>query len=81
MRVGWARSGESVGETQTPLCQLQFNSSLRVEFQSARVTSNRGLILVRERGAALTSRLQWFETEMPAQEDNLAGLAALNRAS
>jgi hypothetical protein len=32
-----------------------------------------------ERGAALTSRLQSFETELLTQEDNLAGLAALNR--
>jgi len=29
--------------------------------------------------AALTSRLQSFETEVLTQEDNLAGLAALNR--
>jgi len=32
-----------------------------------------------ERGAALTSRLRSFETELLTQEDNLAGLAALNR--
>ena len=32
-----------------------------------------------ERGAALTSRLQSFETEVLTQEGNLAGLAALNR--
>jgi hypothetical protein len=32
-----------------------------------------------ERGAALTSRLQSFETELLAQEGNLAGLATLNR--
>ena len=31
------------------------------------------------RGAALTSRLQSFETELLAQEENLAGLAAINR--
>jgi Transposase DDE domain group 1 len=31
------------------------------------------------RGEALTSRLQSFETEVLTQEDNLAGLAALNR--
>jgi hypothetical protein len=136
-----------VGETQTRPFQLSFNSSLRVEFQGARVTSDVGLILVRElderlglsalmerhlidsrrgknvqlplsdllrqssysrlagyedvndavrlsqdptfrligsrkiweRGAALTSRLQSFETEVLTQEENLAGLAALNR--
>jgi hypothetical protein len=32
-----------------------------------------------ERGAALTSRLQSFETELLTQAENLAGLAALNR--
>ena len=33
-----------------------------------------------DRGAALTSRLQTFETEMLAEEQNFAGLARLNRA-
>ena len=32
-----------------------------------------------ERGAALTSRLQSFETELLTQEENLAGLGAINR--
>jgi len=32
-----------------------------------------------ERGAALTSRLQSFETEMLAEEENFAGLARINR--
>jgi hypothetical protein len=32
-----------------------------------------------EREVALTSRLQSFETEVLTQEENLAGLAALNR--
>ena len=32
-----------------------------------------------EGGAALTSRLQSFETELLAQEENFAGLAAINR--
>jgi len=126
---------------------LSFNSSLKVDFQGSRVTSDGGLVLVRElderlglselmerhlsdsrrgkniqlpladllrqsiysrlagyedvndaarlsqdptfrligsrkiweRGAALTSRLQSFETEVLTQADNLAGLAALNR--
>ena len=136
-----------MGETQNRPFQLSFNSSLKVDFQGARVTSDGGLILVRElderlglsvlierhlidsrrgkniqlpladllrqsiysrlagyedvndaarlsqdptfrligskkileRGAALTSRLQSFETGVLTQEDNLAGLAALNR--
>ena len=32
-----------------------------------------------ERGAALTSRVHSFETELLTQNDNLAGLAAINR--
>jgi hypothetical protein len=135
-----------VGETQNRPFQLSFNSSLKVDFQGSRVTSDGGLVLVRElderlgfgelivrhladprgknsqlpladllrqsvysrlagyedlndaerlsqdptfrligsrkiweRGAALTSRWQSFETELLTQADNLAGLAALNR--
>ena len=135
-----------MGETQNRAFQLSFNSSLKVDFQGSRVTSDGGLVLVRElderlgfeelierhladtrgkntqlpladllrqsvysrlagyedlndaerlsqdptfrligsrkiweRGAALTSRLQSFETELLTQADNLAGLAALNR--
>jgi hypothetical protein len=37
-----------VGETQEQPFQLSFNSSLRVDFQGARVTSDGGLLLVRE---------------------------------
>jgi hypothetical protein len=135
-----------VGENQNQPFQLSFNPSLRVDFQGSRVTSDRGLVLVRElderlgfsdliarhltdsrakntqlpladllrqsiysrmagyedvndaerlaqdptfrfigsekiweRGAALTSRLQSFETELLTQEKNLAGLVAINR--
>ena len=135
-----------MGETQKQPFQLSFNPSLKVDFQGSRVTSDGGLILVRElderfgfrelieqhltdsrgkntqlpladllrqsiysrmagyedvndaerlaqdptfrligsqkiweRGAALTSRLQSFETELLTQEKNLAGLAAINR--
>ena len=136
-----------MGDTQDRAFQLSFNSSLKVDFQGSRVTSDGGLVLVRElderlglselvdrhlsdsrrgkniqlpladllrqsiysrlagyedvndaerlsqdptfrligsrkiweRGAALTSRLQSFETEVLTQEENLAGLAALNR--
>lgn len=137
-----------MGETQNQPFQLSFNASLKVDFQGSRVTSDGGLILVRElderlgfgelihqhltdsrrgkntqfpftdllrqsvysrlagyedlndaerlsqdptfrligsekiweRGAALTSRLQSFETEMLTEEQNFAGLARLNRA-
>ncbi len=136
-----------MGERQNGPFQLSFNSSLKVDFQGSRVTSDGGLILVRElderlgfadlvaqhltdsrrgkntqlpladllrqsvysriagyedvndaervsqdptfrligsektwdRGAALTSRLQTFETEMLAEEENFAGLARINR--
>src|SRR5665811_927963 len=135
-----------MGEKQNQPFQLSFNASLKVDFQRSRVTSNGGLILVRElderlgfgelieqhltdprgtntrlpladllrqsvysrlagyedvndaerlsqdpalrlmgsekiwdRGAALTSRLQTFETEMLADEENFAGLARINR--
>jgi len=137
-----------MGEMQNQPFQLSFNASLKVDFQGSRVTSDGGLILVRElderlgfgelieqhltdsrrgkntqfpftdllrqsvysrlagyedlndaqrlsqdptfrligseknwdRGAALTSRLQTFETEMLAEEENFAGLGRLNRA-
>jgi hypothetical protein len=135
-----------VGEKQNTSFQLCFNGFLKVDFQGSRVTSDGGLILVREldehlgmsqliaqhltdlrgtnarlpladllrqsvysrlagyedvndaervsqdptfrligsekiwdRGAALTSRLQSFETELLAEEENLAGLGAINR--
>ena len=135
-----------MGEKQNQPFQLTFNASLKVAFHGSRVTSNGGLILVRElderlgfgelikqhladprgkntrlpladllrqsvysrlagyedvndaeqlsrdptfrligseknwdRGAALPSRLQTFETELLAEEENFAGLARLNR--
>jgi hypothetical protein len=136
-----------MGEKQNQPFQLSFNSSLKVDFQGSRVTSDGGLLLVRElderlglselirehltdgrrgkntqlplpdllrqsiysrlagyedvndaerlaqdptfrlmgsekiweRGAALTSRLQSFETELLTQGKNLAGLASINR--
>src|ERR1019366_2246604 len=135
-----------MGESQKQGFQLFFNRFLRIGFQGSRVTTNGGLILVRElderlgfgelieqyltdsrannarfsfadllrqsvysrlagyedvndaerlsqdpalrligseriwdRGAALPSRLQTFETELLAEEGNFAGLARLNR--
>lgn len=32
-----------------------------------------------DRGAALTSTLQWFETELLTREESLVGLRAVNR--
>jgi len=136
-----------MGEKQNQPFQPSFNTSLKVDFQGSRVTSDGGLILVRElderlefgqlieqhltdprrgkntqlplcdllrqsiysrlagyedvndaerlsqdptfrligsekiweRGAALTSRFQSFETETLAEEENFAGLARINR--
>src|SRR3974390_1200437 len=136
-----------MGEKQNAPFQLSFNASLKIDFQGSRVTSDGGLILVRElddrlgfgelitrhlsdsrrgkntqlpladlfrqsvysriagyedvndaerlaqdptfrligsektwdRGAALTSRLQTFETEMLAEEENFGSLARINR--
>ena len=135
-----------MGETQEEPFQLSFNGQLKIDFQGSRVTSDGGLLLVRElderlgfgalierhladargkntqlpltdlvrqsvysrlagyedvndagrlsqdpafrligsskiweRGAALTSRLQSFETKLLAQSENLAGLTRINR--
>ena len=136
-----------MGEIGNQPFQLSFNPSLKIDFQGSRVTSDGGLIVVRElderlgfgelierhltdsrrgkntqlpladllrqsiysriagyedvndaerlsqdptfrligsekiweRGAALTSRVQSFETELLTQEENLAGLATINR--
>ena len=136
-----------MGEKQNQPFQPSFNTSLKIDFQGSRVTSDGGLIVVREfderlglgeliaqhsadsrrakntqfpladllrqsiysrmagyedvndaerlsqdptfrligsekiweRGAALTSRLQSFETEMLAEEENFVGLATINR--
>src|SRR5258708_28188227 len=48
MVSGRCGGGEVAGETQKHAFQLSFNNALRVEFQGARVTSDGGLILVRE---------------------------------
>ena len=136
-----------MGELQHEACQFAFNGFLKVAFQGSRVTSDAGLLLVRElderlglealiseylndsrqglntqfsladllrqsvysrlagyedlndavrvsadptfrligsptrwdRGAALTSTLHWFETELLTHEESLVGLRAVNR--
>lgn len=37
-----------MGETQNQSFQLSFNASLKIDFQGSRVTSDGGLVLVRE---------------------------------
>ena len=136
-----------MGETQNRPFQFSFSSFLKVDFQGSRVTSDAGLLLVRElderlglsqlisdnltdarhgkntqlalpdllrqsiysrlagyedlndaerlsqdptfrligskkiwdRGAALPSRLHWFETEVLTEDRNLNGLCSMNR--
>jgi Transposase DDE domain group 1 len=46
--IGRCGSGEAVGETEDRPFQLSFNSPLKVDFQGSRVTSDGGLVLVRE---------------------------------
>src|ERR1700680_2321916 len=48
MRLGRRGGRQPVGETEQRPFQLSFNSSLRVDFQGARVTSDGGLLVVRE---------------------------------
>jgi hypothetical protein len=65
-----------VGETQNRPFRLSFNSSLKVDFQGSRVTSDGGLVLVRElderRGEAMASALA---TKV---SDNSVGNAAVS---
>ena len=69
--------------TIIPTIQLQFTvPRARVWKRLSRKLENyrdRRWQKVLERAAALTSRLQSFETEVLTQEENLAGLAALHR--
>ena len=48
MRSERCGGGEAVGETQERPFQLSFNGSLKVDFQGSQVTSDGGLVLVRE---------------------------------
>jgi hypothetical protein len=76
MRV-WARSqclgGSHPGEEQNRPFQLSFNASLRVDFQGSRITSDGGLILIRE----LDERLGFGELIEQYLTDSRAGNARL----
>jgi hypothetical protein len=48
MRTGRCRGGAAVGERQEQPFELSFNGRLKVDFQGSRVTSDGGLLLVRE---------------------------------
>ena len=48
LRFGSSAGPHSVGDKQNQPFQLSFNASLKVNFQGSRVTSDGGLILIRE---------------------------------
>jgi hypothetical protein len=48
MRLGRCGGRAAVGERQEQPFQLSFNGRLKVDFQGSRVTSDGGLLLVRE---------------------------------
>jgi len=50
-----------MGEKQNQPFQFSFNASLKIDFQGSRVTSDGGLILVRECGCKIWSRGKWVE--------------------
>jgi hypothetical protein len=55
-----------MGEKQIGHFQLSFNASLKIDFQGSRVTSDGGLILVRELDERLGARLR--RTDHPTPE-------------
>src|SRR5208282_4992860 len=83
MRLGWCGGGQSVGETQKQPFQLSFNNSLRVQFQGARVTSDGGLILVREldERLGLSALMQQHLTDSRRGKNTQLPLADLLRQS
>jgi hypothetical protein len=51
-----------MGDKQKQCFQLSFNNSLKIDFQRSRVTSDGGLILVRELVAELCPRVGFIVT-------------------
>ena len=72
-----------MGEKQNRPFQLSFNASLKVDFQGSRVTSDGGLILVRELDERLGFRelIEQHLTDPRGTNTRLplAGLSAMNR--
>jgi hypothetical protein len=79
-----------MGEKQSEPFQLSFNASRKVDFQGSRVTSDGGLILMRELDERLglgdliaehlSDQRRGKNTQLPlAEEENFAGLARINR--
>jgi hypothetical protein len=58
-----------VGETQNRPFQLSFNSSLKVDFQGARVTSDGGLILPSVQQLSMTARVRAGEVSADAPRE------------
>ena len=62
------------GEIQNQPFQLSFNASLKIDFQGSRVTSDGGLVLVRE----LDERLSFGELiEQPAAAGRTPGVGRI----
>ncbi|MBM3773537.1 MAG: hypothetical protein FJW37_00045 [Acidobacteria bacterium] len=58
-----------MGEKQNGPFQLSFNAALKVDFQGSRITSDGGLILVRE----LDERLGCWKSDENAADGSKAG--------
>ena len=58
-----------MGERQNQPFQLSFNASLKVDFQGSRVTSDGGLILVRELDERLGTQENDTENDSDIQQE------------
>lgn len=77
MRSRRTGGGAAVGERQEEAFQLSFNGWLRVNFQGARVTSDGGLLLVRELDERLVlGKLNQYRLK-PLQRDCRPGYAGV----
>ena len=74
MRWGRARGKHSVGEKPKKPFQFAQNNSLKVDFQASRITSKRGLILVREldERLGLSELIEQYLTDFRGKNTQLA---------